>query len=341
MSSQDPTPPSGATPPASSSTATTAAQGQPGWERQTLEKLLNATLDEQRRARKWNSFFKGMLFLYLFLTLFAVSGWFASGDSTPNGPHTAVVDLRGVIDSDGGASSEKIIPALQQAFKDHNTVGVVLRINSPGGSPVQAGYINDEIGRLRKLYPKIPLYAVVTDICASGGYYVAVAADRIYVDKASLIGSVGVIMDGFGFTGLMDKVGVERRALHAGENKDFLDPFAPLNPKHVAQAQAMLDQVHQQFIAVVRKGRGDRLHETPEMFSGFVWSGEEGVKLGLADALGSTDYVAREVLKAPELVDYNTKENIAERLAKKIGAGATEAAGTWLTRAGAGLRLEH
>lgn len=334
--------------PTDSSSSAQAAQpdasngGTPaGWERGTLEKLLHATLDEQRRARKWNSFFKGLLFLYLFLTLFAVSGWFAGGDGIPTGPHTAVVDLRGVIDSDGAASAEKVVPALQQAFKDRNTVGVVLRINSPGGSPVQAGYINDEIGRLRKLYPKIPLYAVVTDVCASGGYYVAVAADRIYVDKASLIGSVGVIMDSFGFTGLMEKVGVERRALHAGENKAFLDPFAPLNPKHVAQAQAMLDQVHRQFIDVVRKGRGNRLHETPDMFSGYVWSGEEGVRLGLADAMGSTEYVAREVLKAPDLVDYNTKENIAERLAKKIGAGATEAAGSWITRAGAAMRLER
>ncbi len=309
------------------------------WERDTLQKLVLATLDEQRRSRKWNNFFKGLFFLYLFLTLFAVSGWFGSGDSIQAGPHTAVVDLHGVIDSDGAASADKVIPALRQAFKDKDTVGVVLRINSPGGSPVQAGYINDEIVRLRQLYPKIPLYAVVTDICASGGYYVAVAADRIYVDKASLIGSVGVIMDGFGFTGLMDKLGIERRALHAGENKAFLDPFSPVNPRHMAQAQAMLDQVHQQFIAVVRKGRGSRLHETPEMFSGFIWSGEEGVRLGLADAMGSTDYVARDVLKAPELVDYNTKENIAERLAKKIGAGATEAAGSWATRTSSpGLR---
>ena len=307
------------------------------WERQTLEKLLNATLDEQRRARKWGNFFKGLIFLYLFLGLFAVSGWVGGGDATPSGPHTAVVDLKGVIDSDGSASAEKIIPALQQAFKDHNTVGVVMRINSPGGSPVQAGYINDEIGRLRKLYPNIPFYVVVTDICASGGYYVAVAGDRIYVDKASLIGSVGVIMDGFGFTGLMEKLGVERRALHAGANKNFLDPFSPLNSTQVDQAQAMLDQVHRQFIDVVRKGRGDRLHETPDMFSGLVWSGEEGIRLGLADAYGSTEYVAREVIKAPDLVDYNTKENIAERLAKKIGAGATEAAGSWLTRASAVL----
>jgi protease-4 len=243
-----------------------------------------------------------------------------------------------VIDSDGGASAEKINTSLQQAFKDKNTVGVILRINSPGGSPVQAGYMNDEIRRLRKLHPTIPIYVVVTDICASGGYYVAVAADKIFVDKASLIGSIGVIMDGFGFTGLMEKLGVERRALHAGDNKNFLDPFAPSKPEHVQQAQAMLDQVHQQFISVVKMGRGDRLHETPDMFSGLVWSGEEGVKLGLADAMGSAEYVAREVIKAPEIVDYSTKDNIAERLAKKIGAGATEAAGTWLTRSYFGLQ---
>ena len=303
------------------------------WERETLQNLVHATLDEQRRARKWNNFFKGLLFLYLFLTLFAVGGWFVGGEGASTGPHTAVVDLHGVIDADGAASSDKIIAALRQAFKDKDTVGVVLRINSPGGSPVQAGYINDEIQRLRRLHPKTPLYAVVTDICASGGYYVAVAADKIYVDKASLVGSIGVIMDGFGFTGLMDKVGIERRALHAGENKAFLDPFSPVNPNHVAQAQAMLDQVHQQFIKVVRDGRGARLKETPDMFSGFIWSGEESLRLGLADAYGSTDFVAREVLKAPDIVDYNTKENIAERLAKKIGAGATEAAGSWVTRA--------
>jgi protease-4 len=255
-----------------------------------------------------------------------------------SGPHSALVDLKGVIDSDGGASAEKINTSLQQAFKDKNTVGVILRINSPGGSPVQAGYMNDEIRRLRKLHPTIPIYVVVTDICASGGYYVAVAADKIFVDKASLIGSIGVIMDGFGFTGLMEKLGVERRALHAGDNKNFLDPFAPSKPEHVQQAQAMLDQVHQQFISVVKMGRGDRLHETPDMFSGLVWSGEEGVKLGLADAMGSAEYVAREVIKAPEIVDYSTKDNIAERLAKKIGAGATEAAGTWLTRSYFGLQ---
>lgn len=308
------------------------------WERETLEKLLHATLTEQRRARKWGNFFKGLIFLYLFLTLFAVSGWFASSDSVQSGPHTALVDLKGVIDSDGSASAEKINASLEQAFKDKNTAGVILRINSPGGSPVQAGYMNDEIVRLRKLYPNIPIYAVVTDICASGGYYVAVAADKIYVDKASLIGSIGVIMDGFGFTGLMEKLGVERRALHAGENKNFLDPFAPMKPEHVQQAQAMLDQVHHQFIEVVRRGRGNRLHETSDMFSGLVWSGEEGVKLGLADGMGSAEYVAREIIKAPELVDYTTKDNIAERLAKKIGAGATEAAGTWLTRSSSGLK---
>jgi protease IV len=309
------------------------------WEREALEKLLHATLTEQRRSRKWGNFFKGLIFLYLFLTLFAVTGWFATGDGMQvSGPHTALIDLKGVIESEGGASAEKINGSLQQAFKDKNTAGVILRINSPGGSPVQAGYMNDEIRRLRKLYPNIPIYAVVTDICASGGYYVAVATDKIYVDKASLIGSIGVIMDSFGFTGLMDKVGVERRSLHAGENKNFLDPFSPLKPEHVQQAQAMLEQVHQQFITVVKTGRGDRLHETSDMFSGLVWSGEEGVKLGLADGMGSAEYVAREVIKAPDIVDFTTKDNIAERLAKKIGAGATEAAGTWLTRSYFGLQ---
>jgi len=236
-----------------------------------------------------------------------------------------VVDLEGIIAPEGKASAERIIKALDRAFKDPGTKGVVLRINSPGGSPVQAGYINDEIRRLRAKYPDIPLHAVVEDLCASGGYYVAVATDKIYVDKASLVGSIGVIMGGFGFTGAMDKLGIERRAYTAGDNKDFLDPFVPENPVHRAHAQKMLDEIHQQFIKTVRQGRGTRLHETPETFSGLIWTGEKSVELGLADGLGSADYVAREVFKAEKIVEYTVEENYFETLSKRLGTsfGAT------------------
>jgi protease-4 len=235
------------------------------------------------------------------------------------------VELKGVLAVGGEASADKIINGLQDAFADKNTQGVILRINSPGGSPVQAGYINDEIHRLRTKYPNIPLYVVVEDICASGGYYVAVAADKIFVDKASLIGSVGVLMDGFGFTGAMEKLGIERRLLAAGENKGFLDPFSPLNPAQKEYAQQMLGEIHQQFIKVVRDGRGKRLKETPEMFSGLVWTGDKSIELGLADAYGSMEYVAREVIKAENIVDYTPPENLAERFARRFGAAGAQA----------------
>jgi protease-4 len=209
---------------------------------------------------------------------------------------------------------------LQHAFKDEKTRGVILRINSPGGSPVQAGYINDEIRRLRAEYPQIPLYAVVEDICASGGYYVAVAADKIYVDKASVVGSIGVLMNGFGFTGAMEKLGIERRLITAGKNKGFLDPFSPPNTEQEKYAKEMLGDVHEQFIQVVRQGRGERLKEAPEMFSGVVWTGQKSIDLGLADAMGSAEYVAREIIKAERIVDYTTREGFAERFARRFGA---------------------
>jgi protease-4 len=215
-----------------------------------------------------------------------------------------------------------MIESLQSAFKEKNVAGVVVRINSPGGSPVQAGLINDEIRRLRAKHPETPLYAVVEDICASGSYYVAVAADKIYVDKASIVGSIGVLMDGFGFTGTMDRLGVDRRLLTAGNNKGFLDPFSPPNPNQMAHAQVMLDDIHQQFIDVVKTGRGARLKETPEMFSGLMWTGDKSIKLGLADDFGSVDSVARDVIKAEKVLDYSVKDNIAERFAKRLGAGA-------------------
>ncbi len=294
------------------------------WERKAIEKLARSALDEQRKSRRWGILFKTLTFLYLFAILFIASGWFGGRESSP-GDHTALVDLNGVIAADSHANADVISQGLQDAFESKGTKGVILRINSPGGSPVQAGTINTEMRRLRQKYPQIPLYAVVEDICASGGYYVAVAADQIYVDRASIVGSIGVLMDGFGFTGTMEKLGVERRLLTAGENKGFLDPFSPVSPAQRDYAQKMLGEIHQQFIDVVRKGRGKRLKEGPDTYSGLVWTGQRSIELGLADALGSVDYVAREVIKADKIIDFTPRENIAERFAKRFGAAMGEA----------------
>ncbi|WP_018509441.1 S49 family peptidase [Thiobacillus thioparus] len=295
----------------------------PNWEREVLEKLALSAIQEQRRSRHWSILFKTLGFLYLFIVLFLVAGWFGSDGVSING-HTALVDLQGEIASDK-ASADTVIASLQSAFDDKKTKGVVLRINSPGGSPVQAGQIHDEIKRLRGLHPDIPLYVVVDDICASGGYYVAVGADKIFVDKASIVGSIGVLMDGFGFTQTMQKLGVERRLLTAGENKGFLDPFSPVDPKQEAYAKQMLEEIHGQFISVVREGRGKRLKETPEMFSGLVWSGEKSIQLGLADGLGNVESVARDVIKAKDIVDFTQHEGLAERLAGRLGASMATA----------------
>ena len=297
------------------------------WERAVLEKLALSALQEQRRARHWGIFFKVLTFGYLFILLFLFIGLFdGKKDGSLSGKkHTALVDLHGVISSDSIANADNLIGSLQDAFEDKNTAGVILRINSPGGSPVQAGYVNDEIRRLRAKYPQIPLYVVVEDMCASGGYYIAAAADKIYVNKASIVGSIGVLMDGFGFTGTMEKLGVERRLMTAGENKGFMDPFSPLKPEHKEFTQKMLAEIHQQFIDVVKQGRGKRLKETPEMFSGLFWSGQKSIEMGLADEIGSVDSVARDVIKAEDIVDFTTHEGIADRLAKKFGAGVASA----------------
>jgi protease-4 len=297
---------------------------QPNWERAVLEKVALKAIEEQRRSRQWSALFKLLWFTFVFLVFAALMGWIGrpeKGDagSATVGKHTAVVDVEGVIGLESKASAEKVIKGLNRAFKDSNTQGVLIRINSPGGSPVQSGYINDEIRRLRAKYPNIPVHAVVQDLCASGGYYVAVAADKIYVDKASLIGSIGVIMGGFGFTGTMEKLGVERRAYTSGENKDFLDPFAPENPRHREHAKQMLSEIHQQFIKTVRQGRGTRLKETPETFSGLVWTGERSIELGLADAMGSAESVARDVIKAEKLVEFTVDDNYFEALSKRFG----------------------
>ncbi len=293
------------------------------WERGVLEKLAMSAIQEQRRARHWGIFFKVLTFGYLFLVLALVMGWV--GNKVDGGmtgeKHTALIDLNGVIAADSNANADNLNASLQEAFKDKNTAGVILRINSPGGSPVQAGLVNDEIRRQRTLHPDIPLYVVVEDMCASGGYYIAAAADKIYVNKASIVGSIGVLMDGFGFTGTMEKLGVERRLLTAGENKGFMDPFSPRNPKHDAFTKAMLAEIHQQFIDVVKQGRGKRLKETPEMFSGLFWSGDTAIKMGLADEMGTVDSVARDVIKVENIVDFTTREGFADRIAKKLGAG--------------------
>ncbi|MBC7726261.1 MAG: S49 family peptidase [Microbacteriaceae bacterium] len=301
---------------------------------QTVESLARELIAERRTERRWRIFFRLAWLGLLAALLWAVMSG-RNTHSTPTGPHTALVELRGEIAADSEASAEQMLSGLRSAFEDAGARAVVLRINSPGGSPVQAGIINDEIRRLKSLHKK-KVYAVVEEVCASGAYYIAVAADEIYVDKASIIGSIGVLMDGFGFTGLMEKVGVERRLLTAGDNKGMLDPFTAQNPKQQAYAQAMINQVHQQFIRVVREGRGSRLKEAPDTFSGLFWNGEDAVRLGLADKFGNLDYVAREVIKAEEVIDYTPRENVAEKLARRFGAALGEGA---MRAAGGALRL--
>jgi len=303
----------------------TAADKSVSWERETLERLVMAQLNEQRAARRWRIGFR------LFWTLLFVGGlWYSfhhgknSSSTTNTTPHTALIEIKGEIDADANANAEWIMDSMRQAFADEGAQAVVLLINSPGGSPVQAGMINDEIKRLKTLHQK-PVYVVVEETCASAAYYIAVGADKIFVNKASIVGSIGVLMDGFGFTGLMDKLGVERRLMTAGENKGFLDPFSTPTKPQKAHAQQLLNQIHQQFIAVVREGRGDRLKETPETFSGLFWSGQQAIEIGLADGYGTLDSVARDVVKAEDIVDYSRQDNVAERLAKRFGAAVGEA----------------
>ena len=295
------------------------------WERDTLERLAFATLAEQLASRRWRIFFR-----FAWLALAATLAWAGLhragvGSSGPSQPHTAVVAIKGEIADGAEASAEWTVNALRAAFEDEGSQAIVLQINSPGGSPVQAGIINDEIRRLKAKHKK-PVYAVVEESCASAAYYIAVSADEIYVDKASIVGSIGVLMDGFGFTGLMDKLGVERRLMTAGVNKGFLDPFSPQTKAQRTHAQTLLDQIHAQFIQIVREGRGKRLKETPELFTGLFWSGQQAVDLGLADGLGNLDYVAREIVKAEDIIDYTRHDNVAERIAKRFGAAIGEGA---------------
>ncbi|MBI1732071.1 MAG: S49 family peptidase [Gammaproteobacteria bacterium] len=283
-------------------------------------------LREQRAARRWGIFFKLLLagYVLLFLVLYAGGKAEMPPGTFPGSRFTALIDVDGVISADSDASADLIVSGLRAAFENERTAGVIVRINSPGGSPVQAGYVVDEIHRLRGKYPGTPIYAVITDLCASGGYYIAAGTDRIYADKASIVGSIGVIMAGFGFVDALSKLGIERRVRHAGENKGFMDPFQPLRENEIAHIDGMLNEIHQQFIEVVTEGRGKRLKDDAAIFSGLVWTGEKSLELGLVDGLGSAGYVAREVIGAEEIVDFTRRENYLDRFARRMGAALSE-----------------
>ncbi|MEP7182222.1 MAG: S49 family peptidase [Betaproteobacteria bacterium] len=310
----------------------------PGNDRTLFEQLARDMLDERRRARRWSVFFKLLTFGIVLVALLAAAAATRSHDRTCLDKCTALVELRGELEAGGRAGADRINAGLQAAFTHGGVAGVILRINSPGGSPVQAGQIYDEVKRLRAAHPKTRLVAVVDEMAASGGYYVAAAADEIYVDKASIVGSIGVIMDGFGFPGALEKLGVERRVVTAGENKAFMDPFSPVDPKQRAYVQQMLDEIHTQFIDAVKAGRGDRLHEMPGMFSGLVWHGAKAIELGLADKLGNAEAVARDVFEAEEIVDFTPEDNLAERVARRFGATLAGQLGIALRQGGSGVR---
>ena len=316
--------------------------GGESWERDVIARLAFAAINEQKRSRRWSIFFKILIFVYLFLLFWSIQSNRGEPGIVDTGEHTALVELKGVIADDAEANADDIVGALRDAFKSKNTRGVILRINSPGGSPVQAGYINDEIHRLRKKYPNIPLYAVVTDICASGGYYVAVAADKIYADKASIVGSIGVRMSGlttFGFVDAMKKLGIERRMLAAGNDKAMLDPFSPLKPEEVKHVTNLLETIHQQFIHVVKEGRGNRLKgDDDTLFNGFYWTGSQAVDLGLVDGLANSSYVAREIIGAEKIVDYTRKPSPFERLTNRLGVVMAQAFARILGVTETGLR---
>ena len=312
------------------------------WERDVLARLAFAAINEQRRSRRWSIFFKILIFVYLFLVLWSIQAHRGEPSLVDSGDHTALVELKGIIADDADANADDIVSALRDAFKSSGTRGVILRINSPGGSPVQAGIINDEIHRLRKKYPNIPLYAVVTDICASGGYYIAVAADKIYADKASIVGSIGVRMSGlstFGFVDAMKKLGIERRMLAAGNDKAMLDPFSPLKPEEVKHAKTLLETIHQQFIQVVKEGRGKRLKgDDQTLFNGFYWTGAQAKDLGLVDGLANSSYVAREIIGAAKIVDYTHRPSPLERFTNRLGVAMAESFAHILGMTETGLR---
>jgi protease-4 len=304
-----------------------------GWEKAVLEKLAYSAIEEQRKSRRWGIFFKLMTFAYLAIVLGLLAYPNFEAEMKTTTQHAAVIDVLGIIAEGEVANADTIIQALRDAIKDKNTKGVILNINSPGGSAVQAAYVYDEIRRQKAEHPNLPIYAVVGDMCASGGYYIAAASDKIYVSPASILGSIGVIMNGFGFSNVLEKLGVERRLLTAGEHKAMLDPFSPVKEQESKHMQTLLDQVHKQFIAAVKQARGDRLKETTDMFSGLVWTGEEGVKLGLADEFGSVDSVARQVFGTEEKLNFTPEERLIDRLAGKMGATFAHTLGTMINSA--------
>lgn len=294
-----------------------------GWEREILEKALLASVTEQRRARRWNVFFKLALLAYLGAAIWLAADWEFEGFGgvSKSKSHTAIVDVAGPIAEGSPTSADNIVEGLRAAAKDKNTKGIVLRMNSPGGSPVQSAYVWEEIRRLKQEKPDLPIHAVVVDLCASGGYYIASAADKIFVNKSSVLGSIGVIMNGFGFVDAMNRLGVERRLLTSGAHKALLDPFSPIDAQEKAHVQVLLDSIHRQFIDAVKQGRGARLKETPELFTGLVWTGEDALKLGLADDLGDVRSVAKDVIRAEETVNFTPRERLLERISHRIGAG--------------------
>ena len=307
------------------------------WERDVLEKTLLAAVAEQRKARRWGIFFKSLIFVYLFVILVIMIEPFSLTSIGKGKAHTAVVNVIGTISEGSDSDADRIIKGLRAAAEDGGTKGIILRMNTPGGTPVQAAYVYDEIRRIKQQKPDLPIYAVVSDMCASGGYYIASATDKIFVNRASLIGSIGVIMNGFGFVNAMNKLGIERRLLTAGRHKAILDPFSPVSGEEKAYVQTLLNRVHQQFIEAVRQGRGQRLHDDPDIFSGLVWTGGESIELGLADAIGNTDSVAREIIGTEKIVDFTQEEGVIDQLAGRLGTSfgqgllsAVKAAGTSL-----------
>lgn len=309
----------------------TSPNNKPGWEREVIEKLAFAAINEQKKTRRWGLFFKSLMFAYLIVLLGVAVYPKIKGEIGSTGkPHTAVIDVVGMIAESEVTNASAIIQGLRNAAKNPDTKGIVIHANSPGGSPVQADYVFNEIRAIKAKHPDLPIYAVISDICASGCYYIASAADKIFVNPSSIVGSIGVIMNGFGFVGTMDKFGIERRLVIAGEHKALMDPFSPVNSNETKFMQTLIDQVHQQFIDAVKLGRGDRLKETSDMFSGLVWSGTEGIKLGLVDELGNDDYVAREIIGAKHIENFTKEERLLDRLVGKMGAAFGQSIGTVL-----------
>ena len=289
------------------------------WEKHTIEKIAMESLVQQKGSRRWSVFFKLVSLIYIGWVLFFI---LTSSSNSPiaTGDFTALITINGEIGADSEVSAINIKSSLKDVYESPGTKALILAINSPGGSPVQSGIINNEINRYKALHPQIPVYAVIEDICASGGYYIAVAADKIFVDKASIVGSIGVLMNGFGFDKAIKNLGIERRLITSGENKAILDPFLPVEPKQREFMQELLKEVHKQFIEVVKKGRGNKLANNPEIFSGLFWSGESAINLGLADDYGDIDLVAREVVGHEKIIDFTTQSNFADKFAKKLGA---------------------